>query len=141
MATILTRPTMASLSDLVADEYVPSDGYTREVVTVNVASAGTLALGTVLAKVTATGKYVVQDASLATGAGLEADCILIGANIKSLGLTVAAGTDTKALVFRRGPLTVFQSALTMGAGTSTAAQKQAVYDALNAKGIVFAAQL
>ena len=45
----------------------PAERFHFDVVTVNVATAGTLAFGTVLAKVTSTGKYIVQDSSLASG--------------------------------------------------------------------------
>ena len=134
MATVLTRG--EDFSDIIKHEYEPSVGYTREVVTVNLADGATLAQGTVLAKVTATGKYLVQDASLASGAGLEAAGILIGTDELTPGAVCATTTDTKVLMLARGPATVVKGKLVMGAGTDTAAEKQAVYDALAAKGIV-----
>lgn len=112
-----------------------------EWVTLNIATAGTYAQGTVLAKVTATGKYLVQDASLASGAGLEASAILIGTDVLNPGVTVAAATDTKALVLKRGPAKVAKGQLIMGAGTDTDAEKQAVYDALEALGILMSTQI
>lgn len=134
MTVIATRP--ITLGEVIKDEYDPSSGITREVVTVNLASATTLTAGAVLAKVTATGKYVVQDASLASGAGLEAAGVFMGKDELTPVLDVAATTDTKVLMLARGPAKVVVGKLTFGAGTDTAAEKQAVYDALAAKGIV-----
>ena len=118
----------------------PFKGYHFEVVTMNT-TAGTYALGTVLAKVNATGKYVVQDAGLATGAGLEAAGVLIGMDENNMGATLAGSTDTKVLMLARGPARVAKEQLIFGAGTDTAAEKQAVYDALAALGIVADTQI
>ena len=134
MTVIATRP--ITLGEVIKDEYDPSSGITREVVTVNLASATTLTAGAVLAKVTATGKYIVQDASLASGAGLEAAGVFMGKDEVTPVLDVAATTDTKVLMLARGPAKVVKSKLTFGAGTDTDAEKQAVYDALAAKSIV-----
>lgn len=134
MATIATRG--ATFGEVFKDEYEPSSGYTREVVTVNIAAGATLAQGTVLAKVTATGKYLVQDASLASGAGLEAAGVLIGTDELNPGAVCGAGVDTKVLMLARGPAKVAKSKLVMGAGTDTDAEKLAVYNALAALGIV-----
>jgi hypothetical protein len=51
-------------------------------------------------------------------------------------ITLANATDTKVLVLTRGPVIVSKDALTMGAGTNLDAEKQAVYDALKALGIL-----
>ena len=134
MTVIATRPEI--FSQVFQDEYDPSSGITREVVTINLAAGATLTQGTVLAKVTATGKYLVQDASLASGAGLEAAGVLIGADELTPSVVCATTTDTKALMLARGPAKVVVGKLVMGAGTDTAAEKLAVYDALAAKGIV-----
>lgn len=139
MAVIHTRA--ETIGNVVKFLAHPAEDYHFEVVTVNVAGATTLALGTVLAKVTATGKYLVQDASLASGAGLEAAGVLIGADVCNFGLTVAAATDTKALMLARGPAKVAKGQLIMGAGTDTAAEKLAVYNALAALGILASDQI
>ena len=139
MAVIGTRT--ETMSSVFKDEYEPSTGITREVVTVNLAAGATLVQGTVLAKVTATGKYVVQDASLASGAGLEAAGVLIGVDELTPGAVCATTTDTKVLMLARGPAKVVVGKLVMGAGTDTNAEKLAVYDALAAKGIVTVAAL
>lgn len=134
MTVVATRA--ETFSAVIKNEFEPSSGYCREVVTVNLAAGATLAQGTVLAKVTATGKYLVQDASLASGAGLEAAGVLIGTDELTPGAVCATTTDKKVLMLARGPATVVKSALVMGAGTDTAAEKLAVYNALAALGIV-----
>lgn len=128
-------------SNVIKAEYEPGSGYCREVVTVNIAAGATLTIGTVLAKVTATGKYLVQDASLASGAGLEAAGVLIGADELNTTVVCAAGTDTKVLMLARGPARVAKEQLIMGAGTDTAGEKAAVYATLAGLGIVADTQL
>ena len=134
MAVIGTRG--ETFSQVFQDEYNPSSGITREVVTVNLSAGATLVQGTVLAKVTATGKYLVQSAALATGAGLEAAGVLIGADELTPSVVCATTTDTKVLMLARGPAKVVVGKLVMAAATDTEAKKLAVYDALAAKGIV-----
>lgn len=119
----------------------PTQNYHFDVVTVNLAAGATLAFGTVLAKVTATGKYLVQDASLASGAGLDNTVILIGTDEVNLGATFATTTDKKVLVLARGPAKIAKEQLTFGAGTDTTNEKLAVYADLAAKGILVVDQL
>lgn len=119
----------------------PTQNYHFDVVTVNLAAGATLAFGTVLAKVTSTGKYLVQDASLATGAGLDNCVMLVGTDELNLGATFATTTDKKVLVLARGPAKVAKGKLTFGAGTDTDAEKLAVYNDLAAKGILVVDQL
>lgn len=52
--------------------------------------------------------------------------------------TVAATTDTKAIAIVRGPVILSKALLTLDATIDTAAEKNAVYAALAAKGIVLA---
>ena len=118
-----------------------AEDYHTEVVTLNLAAGATLACGTVLAKVTATGKYLVQDASLSTGAGLEAAGVLIGVDEGGASVVCATTTDTKALMLARGPAKVAKQQLIMGAGTDTNAEKLAVYETLKAAGILTVEQL
>lgn len=119
----------------------PTQSYHFDVVTVNLAAGATLAFGTVLAKVTATGKYLVQDASLASGAGLDNTVILIGTDEVNLGATFAPTTDKKVLVLARGPAKIAKEQLTFGANTDTTNEKLAVYADLAAKGILVVDQL
>ena len=139
MAVIMTRS--ETLGNVLKWTAFPQEDYHFEQVTVNVAGAGTLACGTVQAKVTATGKYLVQDASLASGAGLEAAGVLIGDDLITAGSVVAAATDKKVLMLARGPAKVAKQQLVMGAGTDTQAEKDAVYAALATLGILASEQI
>jgi hypothetical protein len=133
MTVIATDSTR--FSAVVKHEYEPQLGYCRDVVTVNDA-AQTLKVGTVLGKVTATGKYKVQDAAAADGSQNAAAVLIADSAGLSGDITLANATDTKVLVLTRGPVIVSKDALTMGAGTNLDAEKQAVYDALKALGIL-----
>jgi len=122
-------------------EFEPSVGTTRDVVTVNLAADATLAVGTVLAKVTATGKYLVQSAALASGAGLDNCVVLIGVDEQNLGAACVAATDKKVLVLARGPAKVAKEQLIYAAATDTAAEKLAVWNDLAKVGIVVVDQI
>ena len=117
------------LSNLVKHEYEPSLGFCRAVVTVNEAAATTYQVGTVLGKVTATGKYVVAKETAVDGSKVPAAVVI---EDKS----VAATTDTKVLTIVRGNAILSKDALVLDATYNDAAKKQAVYDALEAKNIL-----
>lgn len=117
------------LSHLVKKELWPEQGYTRAVVTVNEAAAKTYAVGTVLGKVTASGKYKIAVETAVDGSK-AADAIVVG------DYTVPATTDTKVLVLVRGPAIVSKAALVLDATYDTDAKKAAVYAALEAKGVL-----
>lgn len=101
--------------------------YCRTAVTVN-DTAGTLAVGTVLGKVTATGKYkrAVQSAS---------DGSQNAAAIVITPITILGATDTKVVSLTRGPASVSKSALVLDATYDLDAEKDAVYASLEAVGI------
>ena len=115
------------LSNLVKREYQPEMAYCREAVTFN-GLAGDLKIGTVLGKVTATGKFIkaVQTAS---------DGSAVVAGILMEDKTVLATTDTKMLVMTRGPASISKGALVFDATYDLDAEKAVVYAALEAKGI------
>ena len=117
------------LSHLVKRELWPEQGYTRAVVTVNEAAAKTYAVGTVLGKVTASGKYKIAVETAVDGSKV-ADAIVVG------DYSVAAATDTKVLVLVRGPAVVSKAALVLDATYDTDVKKAAVYVALEAKGVL-----
>ena len=117
------------LSHLVKRELWPEDGYTRLVVTVNEAAAKTYAVGTVLGKVTATGKYKIAVETAVDGSKV-ADAIVIA------DYAVPATTDTKVLVLVRGPAIVSKAALALDTTYNDDTKKAAVYAALEAKGIL-----
>lgn len=118
----------ARLSNLVKHELWPETGYCRKVVTVNEAAIKTYAVGTVLGKVTADGKYKIAVQTAIDGSNV-ADAIVLG------DYTIAATTDTKVLVLIKGPAEVSQDALVLDATYDQQAEKDAVYAALEAKGI------
>ena len=117
------------LSNLVKHEYEPSLGFCRAAVTVNEAAATTYQVGTVLGKVTATGKYVVAKETAVDGSKVPAAVVI---EDKS----VAATTDTKVLTIVRGNAILSKGALILDATYNDATKKQAVYDALEAKNIL-----
>lgn len=114
-------------SNVVKAELWPEMGFTRAVVTFN-GAAGDLKIGTVLGKVTATGKYNVA-VETATDGSQVADAILLE------DVTVQASTDKKVLVLLRGPAVVAKGALILDATYNDDAKKNAVYAALEAKNI------
>lgn len=103
-------------------------GYGRVELTVNDA-ATTLATGTVLGKVTATGKYKVCTAAAVDGSEVAAAIVVTEK-------TIAATTDTKVLALVKGPAIVAKGGLVLAADINTDPEKAAVYTALEALGIV-----
>jgi len=122
IATSATR-----YSHLVKQELWAELGFCRDMVTVNDA-AGTLAIGTVLGKVTATGKYkrAVQTAS---------DGSQTAAAIVLAVTTIPATTDTLVLTMLRGPASVSKAGLVLDATYDTAPELAVVYASLLALGI------
>jgi hypothetical protein len=115
------------LSNVVKAELWPEMGFTRQVVVIN-DTAANLKVGTVLGKVTATGKYKVA-VETATDGSKVADAILLQ------DVTLPNATDTKVLVLVKGPAIVAKGALVLHSSYDTQAKKDAVYDALEAKNI------
>lgn len=116
------------LSNLVKHELWPETGYCRKEVIVNEATAKTYAVGTVLGKVTADGKYKIAVQTAVDGSQTAAAIVIADQ-------AIPATTDTKVVVLIKGPLEVSRDALVLDATYDQAAEKQAVYDALEAKGI------
>lgn len=114
-------------SNFVAHEYAPVDAYCVQAVTVN-DTAGTILAGTVLGKVTATGKYkrAVETAS---------DGSKVFGGIVKNDVTVAGATDTTVLVYFRGPMGMKKAGLTLDATYDDATKKGVVYTAMEAAGI------
>jgi len=123
MALIATEP--FRLSHLVKKELWPEFGYTRAVVTVNEAAAKTYAVGTVLGKVTASGKYKIAVETAVDGSKVAA-AIVLG------DYTVPGTTDTKVLVMVRGAAIVSKTALVLDSTYDTDAKKAVVYADLEA---------
>lgn len=125
MALIATAP--QRISNLVKHEYAPDIAYCRTVGTYN-GPAGSLALGTVLGIVTATGKWVKAVQTAVDGSAVCAGLLLEDK-------TVLATTDTPILVLTRGPASVSKFGVVFDASYDLDAEKNVVYAALEAKGI------
>ncbi len=116
------------LSNVVKQELWPDAAFCRAVVTVNEAGAKTYVPGTVLGKVTATGKYKIAVQTASDGSEV-ADAIVMGEH------SIAATTDTSVLVLIKGPAVVSKGGLVLDATYNLDAEKNAVYAALEAKNV------
>lgn len=114
------------LSNLLKEELWPQIGYCREVVTVNEAAAKTYVVGTVLGKVTASGKYKIAVESSVDGSKVGAAVVIADASI-------AATTDTKLVVLVKGPNAVSKGALVLDTTYDNDTKKNVLYADLAAK--------
>lgn len=114
-------------SDVFAQTLWGDLAYNFDEVVVNDAAA-TLAIGTLLGVVTATGKYKVCVETAVDGSKVPAAIV-------AEAETIPATTDTKVLVAFRGPLSVKKAGLVLGATYDNDAKKNAAYAALEANGI------
>jgi len=125
--TIVAQDT-ARFSNLVKHELWPETGYCRKEVTVNEAAIKTYAVGTVLGKVTATGKYKIAVETAVDGSKVAAALVIADQSI-------AAATDTKVVVLIKGPAEVSKGALVLDATYDDAPKKGVVYASLEALNI------
>lgn len=129
MATIATD--LMRKSNLVKQETFPEQGFNYDAVTVNEAAIKTYAVGTVLGKVTASGKYKICVQTAVDGSQTAA-ALVVGDQ------TIPATTDTKVLAMVRGPAIVSKDALVLDASHDLQAEKDAIYASLTALGILVA---
>lgn len=115
-------------SHLVKFELFPEKAYCRTLVTVNEAAAKTYAVGTVLGKVTASGKYKICVQNAADGSQTPAALVLAD-------YSVVAATDTKVLTLTRGPSGVSKAALVLDATFDNQTKRDAAYASIEALGI------
>ena len=116
-------------SEVVKFEFEPSVGYTREAAVINDVAA-TLKVGTVLGRVTATGKYKVALSAASDGSQNPGAVYVRNVNGTSDELTIPANTDVRALAIIRGPVKLKESGLVLGTGITLAAVRTA-FAALN----------
>lgn len=121
------------LGNLVKAETMIEHGFCREAVTVNVASATDLSVGSVLGKVTATGKYVPRDPAGVDGSEVAAAVVIENKS-------VAATTDTDVAVIVRGPAIVAKDALVFDVAHD-AAQTATAISEIEALGVVVRTQV
>lgn len=114
-------------SNVVKSEYMPEIGYCRESVVINDPAAQTIKVGTVLGKITASGKYRVSLSASSDGSQTPVGVYIVdGSTGQSGDLVIAANTDYKALILARGPAIVADGGLTLGTGITAAAAKTAL---------------
>ena len=109
-------------SDLIKHEYLPQWGYCRDNVVYN-GAALTWARGTLLGKITASGKYIVADKDAVDGSAVVAAVVMEDT-------VVPATTDTPVLALTRGPAGVLKTSLVLGDTVAAT-----VYSQLEALGI------
>ena len=125
MALIATEK--AKYSNVFKHEEKADLAYCRTVAVVN-GPAATLAVGTVLGKVTATGKYKVAVETAVDGSKVAAAIVMTET-------TVPNATDTNVLALIRGSSGVSKQGLVLDATYNDDAKKAAVYASLEAAGI------
>ena len=111
-----------TISNVVKHEYGADYAYCKKLVTVN-DTAGTLAIGQVLGKVTADGKFK-RAVQTAVDGSQNAAAIVASAK------TIAGTTDTQVLVYFRGPMGVSKDGLVLDATYATAPEKAAGHASL-----------
>jgi hypothetical protein len=136
MSTISTKGQYVTLSGLIKKYDAPeAPELFNDVLVVNTAGVVTIPLGTVLGKVTATGKYIPCVETAVDGSKVAA-AIYIGDNTGAVLPTVtAAGTDVNVLALTRGKVVVAKSALVLDATYNDATKLGVVYASLKALGI------
>ena len=117
-------------SNLVKEELWHEKGYCTKQVTVNDA-AQTLALGTVLGTVTASGKFKVAKETAVDGSK-------VGSAVVVEAIAIPATTDTKVLVIYRGPAELSKGALVVDATYNDATKLGVMYADLEARGLQIA---
>lgn len=124
MSAVFARDTYRE-SHLVKQEFWPEFGWCRKVVTVSESAAKTYGVGTVLGKVTASGKFKIAVESAVDGSNVPAALVLTDEKIE-------AGVDKKIVVMYRGPAIVSKAALVFDASFNTDAKVTTAINALEA---------
>ena len=124
MPVLTKSPTLGDLL-----KYELDGNYCREVVTLK--SGTSYALGAVLGRITATGKYRVSPAAEVTGdEGAE---VAVAVLIEAVDATPG---DRSGLIVARGPVIVSKAALVLDASVDQPAEIAAKHAELSAAGIV-----
>lgn len=98
-------------------EFDPSIAYTRDAIVINDV-AQTIVQGTILGKVTSSGKYKVCLNAASDGSQVPA-AIYVGDALGVAGdYTIVAATDSPAMAITRGPVILSSAGITMGTGTT-----------------------
>lgn len=108
----------------------------NDMLTVNEASAQTYKVGTVLGKITASGKYIISKQAAADGSQNPVAVFIGDYQGLAQDTSIAATTDTKVLALTRGKVVVSKDMLLLDSSFSSQAQKDAAYASLKAAGIL-----
>ena len=108
----------------------------NDMLTVNEAAQTTYKVGTVLGKITASGKYVVSKQAAADGSQNPVAVFIGDSQGLAQDTVIAATTDTQVLAITRGAITLSLGQLLLDSSFSTAPQKAAAYASLKAAGIL-----
>lgn len=107
----------------------------NEVVTVNQAAQTTLKVGTVMGKITASGKYIVAKETAVDGSKVAAGIFIGDTAGFPQDTVIAATTDTKVLMLARGKAVVSLGALFLDATYNDDTKKGVAYADLKALGL------
>jgi len=107
----------------------------NDVLVVNQATQTTMKVGTVLGKITASGKYIVAKETAVDGSKVPAAIFIGDANGLAQDTVIAATTDTNVLALVRGKVVVSKDALFLDATYDDNTKKATAYAALKALGI------
>lgn len=118
-------------SDVVKWVGEPEVGIQNKSVTlVNTSSTApvTFPVGTVVGKITASGKYTISKSGAGDGSQTPAGVLIANGAGVSTHVTLAASGEELALILADGPAILSGAALTLGTGTTLAAVKTAFAD-------------
>lgn len=123
-------------SAVVEREYAPADGFCRDAVVYNGTAVAQLPVGTVLGKVTATGKYKIAVQTATDGSQNAAAVVIADLNGHSGYQTTVLNTDLTMLAMTRGPVILKKAGLQIDASFNTPTLVAGVYAQLTALGMI-----
>jgi len=136
MAIIASQSGYALLSDLIKKYDAPeSPELFNDVVVVNTAGIVTIPLGTIMGKITASGKYIPAVETAVDGSKVAAGVYIGNAFGATESTVTAAATDVNALLLTRGKVVLSKDAILLDATYNDATKKGVVYASLKALGI------
>lgn len=123
-------------SNVVKHEYLPSEGFCRQVITVYEPTSITYDIGTVLGLTTATGQYKRVESTAVDGSQTAA-AVYIGTNLGDFtSQVIPATTATTVIALVRGPAILVEPMLEFGASISTQSARNTQEAALAALNII-----
>lgn len=138
MTILATEGQYSRFSSLVKMSDTPEkfEFHTDAIVANEASGTPTYTLGTVLGKITASGKYIISKQAAIDGSQVPAALVLLDSFGAVKDVTLVNGADTTFIALTRGKVIVSREALKLDATFSSGAQKQFAYDSLKAVGIL-----